>query len=214
MMEQPPDRQRVTAPKRIAITLDDGPNEPYTSQLLDWLDRERVRVTLFQVGRCVARFPHVTARAYAAGHVIGNHSYSHEMHKYLVQPRMRHEIEQTQQLIRRATGKTPLLFRAPWFMHTPGLRRSAADRSLTFVTGALPHPIEILQPSAKSIAGHALKQARPGGILIFHDGYRWRGGYRGQTIEAVKLTVLALRRQGYGFVSADELLRVPAYREA
>jgi peptidoglycan/xylan/chitin deacetylase (PgdA/CDA1 family) len=198
-------------PKRIAITLDDGPNEPYTSQLLDFLDEAGVRVTLFQVGRCIERYPETTMRAYAAGHVIGNHSFTHQFHKYLVQPRMIREIDSTQKLIHSLIGRTPLLLRAPWFMHTPGLRGTATDRSLSFVTGALPHPIEILQPKASSIAGHALKHAGDGAILIFHDGYRWRRGFRGHTIEAVKVVVTELKRQGYTFVTANELLNVPAY---
>lgn len=202
------------ASKRIAITLDDGPNEPYTSDLLDFLERENVKVTLFQVGKCITRHPEVTARAHRAGHTIGNHSYSHEFHKYLLQPFMRSEIEHTQNLVHTITGRRPSLFRAPWFFHTPQLRASIASRRLTFVTGSLPHPIEILQPSAKSIAGHALKHAHPGAILIFHDGYRWRGGYRGQTIEAVKLTIRALKSQGYQFVTVNELLGVPAYLAA
>jgi hypothetical protein len=48
-------------------------------------------------------------------------------------------------------------------------------------------------------------------VITLDDGYRWRKGYKGQTIEAVKVTILELKRQGYAFVSADELIGVPAY---
>ncbi|HEV2402594.1 MAG TPA: polysaccharide deacetylase family protein [Candidatus Saccharimonadales bacterium] len=197
--------------KQLAVTFDDGPNEPFTSQLLDYLDSVGVKVTFFQVGSCIARYPHITARAFTTGHIIANHSYSHALHKYLSQPHLRQEISDTQDLIRSITGKSPLLFRAPWFLLTPAVRRTVAEKSLTAVGGALPHPIEITQPDARSIANHALKHARPGAILIFHDGYRARGGNRTQTIEAAKITIAALLQAGYQLVTVDKLLGVKAY---
>ncbi len=66
-----------TDEKLVALSFDDGPNEPYTSRLLDTLDEYQVKATFFQVGRCAQRFPSCTRRVVQSGHVLGNHSYSH-----------------------------------------------------------------------------------------------------------------------------------------
>jgi hypothetical protein len=61
------------------------------------------------------------------------------------------------------------------------------------------------------MARWALARTKPGTILIFHDGFDGRGGYRGETVKAVRLTVEGLQARGYRFVTVDELLGVPAY---
>ena len=53
--------------------------------------------------------------------------------------------------------------------------------------------------------------ARPGGILIFHDGLEARGGVRDQTVAAVGPLIDTLRERGYRFATIDELLGVPPY---
>ncbi|MDQ2850674.1 MAG: polysaccharide deacetylase family protein [Actinomycetota bacterium] len=65
----------------VALTFDDGPNEPYTSALAELLARRAVLATFFQVGQAVDRFPQTTAALVAAGHVVGHHSYTHHMHR-------------------------------------------------------------------------------------------------------------------------------------
>jgi peptidoglycan/xylan/chitin deacetylase (PgdA/CDA1 family) len=89
----------------VAITFDDGPNEPYRSQIADILSSRGVRATFFQVGWCVERSPATTAALAAAGHVIGNHSLSHRFRTYLQPGAFTAEIERTQQILKQALGK-------------------------------------------------------------------------------------------------------------
>ena len=79
------------------------------------------------------------------------------------------------------------------------------------VSGVFCHLLEPWQPSAVRIARSAIRKARPGTILIFHDGVEGRGGDRSQTVEAVKITVEELLSRDYKFVTIDELLGIPAY---
>ena len=88
-----------TRDKVVALTFDDGPNEPYTSRLLDVLDERGVKATFFQVGRCAERFPSCTRRVVESGHLLGNHSYSHSFTSYVRQPRQRDEIRRTQEIL-------------------------------------------------------------------------------------------------------------------
>ena len=200
------------SPKCIALTFDDGPNEPYTSQIADVLVSYGVRGTFFQVGRCVQRYPEVTARLARDGHVVGNHSHSHRLTRCWLPRDQRPETAMAQQAVEAATGRRPALYRPPWLLRTPGLFRILRTAGLTPVSGRFAHPLEVFQPPASRIAQRALAAAEPGGILIFHDGFDARGGNRAQTVDAVRLLVPALLARGYTLVTVDDLLDIAAYR--
>ena len=63
--------------KRIALTFDDGPNPPYTGQILDELMNAGVRATFFVEGQAVEADPATVRREVAAGMAVGAHSYGH-----------------------------------------------------------------------------------------------------------------------------------------
>lgn len=93
-----------TTHKVIALTFDDGPNEPYTSQIADYLRSQGIHATFFQVGQCVERHPLVSRRLSQDGHVIGNHSMTHRFGHYLTQPRYRQELARCQDVIATQIG--------------------------------------------------------------------------------------------------------------
>jgi peptidoglycan/xylan/chitin deacetylase (PgdA/CDA1 family) len=196
-----------TRERLVALTFDDGPNEPYTSQILDYLDGAGVRATFFQVGQCAQRFPETTARIAATGHVIGNHSLSHRFSTYFRPNRFGKEVLQTQEILHGLTGKTPVLARSPWLWRQPWLLKMLRRNALQPVSGVFCHAFEVFQPSAARMARRAVAKTKPGTILIFHDGFDSRGGDRTQTVQAVRLTTEALLAKGYRFVTVDELLR-------
>ncbi|HEY4992948.1 MAG TPA: polysaccharide deacetylase family protein [Nakamurella sp.] len=201
-----------SADKVIALTFDDGPNEPYTSQIAELLARTGIRATFFQVGECVERFPHVTARLARDGHVIGDHSHSHHLGRCLRVESQRSETRLAQDAITRVIGRTPALYRPPWLIRTPTLPAVLRRNGLSPVSGEFCHALEVCQPPPPRIARRALAKARPGAILIFHDGFDARGGNRANTVAAVHLVVTELTRRGYQFVTVDDLLGIPAYR--
>jgi peptidoglycan-N-acetylglucosamine deacetylase len=203
---------RADSPDRVvALTFDDGPNEPYTSQIADYLTGKQIRATFFQVGRCVERFPETTAKLHAAGHVVGNHSFTHTFHTYLRPGALGREVAHTQEVLSNRLDRTPALFRSPWLWRQPSLLRLLRHNSLQPVSGTFCHALEVFQPDAERIARRALAKTRPGSILIFHDGFDGRGGDRSETVRAVRITTEELLRRGYRFVTVDELLAVPAY---
>jgi peptidoglycan/xylan/chitin deacetylase (PgdA/CDA1 family) len=196
----------------VALTFDDGPNEPYTSQIAGYLGSQGIRGTFFQVGVCVERHPETTDRLVAAGHVVGNHSLTHRFTTYLRPGAFRREIDQNQRLLSERLGRTPALARTPWLWRQPVLLRMLRRRGLQPVAGVFAHPLEVFQRDGAAMARWAVARTRPGTILIFHDGFDGRGGHRGETVEAVRLTVEGLRARGYRFATVDELLGVPAYQ--
>ncbi len=195
----------------VALTFDDGPNEPWTSRLLDVLADRQVPATFFQVGRCVLRHPDVTRRALAEGHVLGNHSYSHAFGRYLSDPDQRAEIRRGRAALHEVAGVVPLLYRPPWLCHPPWVLDGIVRSGSTVVSGTFGHPFEVAQPAAHLVAARAARRVRPGGILILHDGREARGGPRAQTVAAVGPLIDTLRARGYRFSTVDQLLGVPAY---
>lgn len=195
----------------VALTFDDGPNEPYTSQLADYLDREGIPATFFQVGRAVQRYPEVTTRLASAGHVIGLHGHTHDFTRYLRRGTLACELEQGMAAFAQL-GIRPALYRPPWLLRIPALPGLLHDHGLQVVSGDFCHPLEVAQPSPGLIARQALRAARAGSIIIFHDGRDGKGGDRAATVEAVKLVVDGLRARRYDFVTVDRLLGVPAYQ--
>jgi peptidoglycan/xylan/chitin deacetylase (PgdA/CDA1 family) len=193
----------------VALTFDDGPNEPYTSQIADFLDERGIKATFFQVGRAVRRHPEVTARLARSGHAVGHHGYSHQFTTYLRRRTLDQDIQQGLDVFARLNVR-PTLYRPPWLLRTPALRPLLDRYGLHVVSGEFCHPLEVFQPDPRAIARRALAKTRPGSILIFHDGVDGRSGYRGSTVEAVKVVVDRLTEQGYGFATVDQFLGLPA----
>ncbi len=204
----------TTTEKVAALTFDDGPNEPHTSRIADFLGDRGINATFFQVGRCVERYPQVTARLARDGHVIGNHSYAHEFATCLDVFALREDLERVHEVFDQVLGRQPLLYRPPWLLRTPTLFRTLSERSLHPVSGEFCHVLEVFQPAADRIARRALAKAGPGCIIIFHDGFDSHGGDRSNTVEAVKLVVDRMSEAGYQFTTVDRLLGLPAYSSA
>jgi peptidoglycan/xylan/chitin deacetylase (PgdA/CDA1 family) len=194
----------------VALTFDDGPNEPYTSQIADLLDSHGIKATFFQVGRAVGRHPEVTARLAASGHVIGHHGQAHQFGRYLRRQSLATDIAQGLDAFA-VQGLRPLLYRPPWLLRITALRGIARKHRLRVISGEFCHALEVFQPAPERIARRALAKTRPGSILIFHDGFDGRGGNRASTVEAVKMVVDGLISRGYRFTTVDRLLDIPAY---
>lgn len=203
----------TTMEKVVALSFDDGPNEPFTSEIATFLQSRSVQATFFQVGRCAERHPDVTLRLASEGHLIGSHSYSHKLWHCLSWSRQREDIERGEQALTNLIGRRPRLFRPPWLFRHPWMLRSLRTQGMQPVSGVFGHPLEVFQPPPEAMAALAIAKVRPGTILIFHDGFDARGGSRGRTVEAVKLVVDRLLEQGYCFTTIDRLLGVPGWRE-
>lgn len=201
-----------TGEKVIALTFDDGPNPPYTTDLLSVLAKHDVKATFFVVGKNLLKFPEISRQIVSAGHTIANHSFSHSYFKYFLQPGFAQEVSRTTEVIFSQTGLRPALFRSPWLFRTPWFLGKIKSYGLTPIFGIFSSEREIFQPQAEKIAARALQKITPGAIIIFHDGFESSGGNREQTVAAVDLLIPKLKQSGYVFATVDELLSVPAYR--
>ncbi|MHB1938713.1 MAG: polysaccharide deacetylase family protein [Acidobacteriaceae bacterium] len=118
-------------PTQIALTYDDGPNDPDTFRLLDVLAKHRVRATFFMIGRFVRRRPEIARAVAAAGHLIGNHTMTHPL--LLIRPPriVRQELRDCNAALEDALGAPVCWFRPPHGGRRPDVLRAARELGLT-----------------------------------------------------------------------------------
>jgi peptidoglycan/xylan/chitin deacetylase (PgdA/CDA1 family) len=193
------------AEKLVALSFDDGPNDPCTRQLLDVLAKENVHATFMLVGLNAEKHPDIVKQIAAAGHDIGNHSYSHPRFDRSSPNTIREEITKNDVLLEKLTGKKPLLMRPPFGLYGPDYFEICRD------TG---HPIGAWSASAsdwnphtpQELAGALLDQLMPGAIFLLHDGKETNDGpHRVASVQAVAQLIPQVKARGYRFVTIPEL---------
>jgi peptidoglycan/xylan/chitin deacetylase (PgdA/CDA1 family)/glycosyltransferase involved in cell wall biosynthesis len=198
--------------KVVALTFDDGPNEPYTSEILDVLAREQVHATFFAVGVNVLTYPDAARRIVADGNIIANHSYDHSRLATAVDFRYS-EVVRAQDVIQQVTGVSPHFFRPPAGIHTPWQLRRVASTGLVAVNWDSEGYDWQRPNSPDRIAQKVLASVRPGSIILLHDGDETHhGSDRSQTVAALPSIIETLRSEGYSFVTVPELLDTSAYQ--
>jgi len=194
---------RAGAAPEVALTFDDGPNPPYTGQILGILARYQVPATFFCVGLQASAHPADVARMAAAGHGLGNHTWSHPFLPDLTRAQLAEQLDRTDEAVSRAarTGAGPGLFRPPYGSRSPDVLRWLGERGSPIVLWDV-DPSDWARPGAAVIAGRVLMQTRPGTIVLMHDG----GGNRSQTVAALPLVIEGLLDRGFRFTRLDALL--------
>lgn len=214
LVSGPPDRRVV------ALTYDDGPNPPYTDQILAVLRAEHVRATFFVVGRAVAAYPGVVKQEAADGDAIGNHTWSHGHLVLYDAGGLRRTLQRTDAAIYAATKEHTRIMRPPFGGRDWLVLDEARELGYTPVMWSVPLANDWEDPPARVIASRVLRYAGDGAIIALHDGNRGivcadarvspRTCDRSADVEATRLIVEALKREGYRFVTIPELLQMPA----
>lgn len=193
---------------RIALTFDDGPNEPATSRILEILRSYSITATFFEVGANVESFPETAQRVAEAGHDIGNHSYQHS--PLLVLRRTRAivgEIERAQGVIFETTGVNPAFFRPPHGIRSPWLVKAVRHVGLELVLWDSMTNDWNPSKSAAQIAADILRKTRAGSVIVLHDGRDRRHGFdRTQLLYALPQIIEGLKARGFDFVPLSQLL--------
>ncbi len=182
----------------IFLTFDDGPNEPFTSQILDFLKEFGAKASFFVCGKCVERYPEIAKRIVQEGHAIGNHTYSHSKARSL-SGFWGSEIEKTTEIIEKVTAIQTKLFRPPWGFMTPLLKKYIDTYGYkTVLWNVEAHDWE--QPPAKVIAERVVQKVNANSVVLLHDGYNARAyADRSQTVAALPIILSNLTLKGYTF---------------
>jgi chitin deacetylase len=189
--------------KAIALTFDDGPWPNTTSEILDILKQHQIKATFFWVGQALQAHPEIAKRVVAEGHAIGNHTW-HHWYRRMDAAIAKREIERTSDLIYKTTGVKTDLFRPPGGVLNNGLATYAKSQKNAVVMWSLTSADTDPRAKPQAFVNNVLKGAKPGYIVLMHDG----GGDRRRTVQALPEIISGLKEQGYRFVTVSELLQM------
>ena len=196
----------------IALTFDDGPNDPYTYQLLEVLDRFHVHATFFMIGDYVRQQPEIARAVRKAGHVIGSHTMTHPRLMYAGEKRIREEIHGANALIEDTLGERVHLFRPPFGARRPAVMRIVRELRLTSVMWNVTG-FDWNAKSARAIELHIERgivhnQNRQSATsVLLHDGGHTRMGCdRRRTVSATATLLNMMPRTGMHLVTVDSWL--------
>jgi|SRR6478672_6649314 len=189
--------------KKIALTFDDGPSL-VTPQILELLRQYNAKATFFCIGKNIEQHPEIVKQTFEAGHVIGNHSYSHShFFDFYRKDRIVEELRATDTIIQKIIRKRPILFRPPYGVTNPSIRRAlAATKHKTI--GWNIRSMDGIIKDEKVIFNRIAKRVAPGSIVLLHDTSE-------STVRVLEQLLLFLRANNYEIVGIEELLNLKAY---
>ena len=191
--------------KQIALTYDDGPNDPHTMKLLDVLAKHGVRATFFMIGHYVQQRPDIARAVAQAGHVVGNHTFTHPLLIFKSAEQTRTELVKCRSALQDAIGEHSNLFRPPFGGRRPATLRVARSLGLETVMWNVTG-YDWNAPPAAVIEKKVARQMRGGDVILLHDGgHRAMGADRAQTVIATDSLIHQYKDQGYEFVTTEEM---------
>jgi chitin deacetylase len=189
-----------TKEKVVALTFDDGPTNGHIPEVLHTLHTYNVKATFFLIGKQVVTHPEATREIIKQGHEVGNHGYTHRSLVFMPYNQVAREVEATDDALRNLGYHKPIEFRPPYghkFIFLPWYLHSH-DR-LTIMWSLAP---DDLYKKADDMSAYVETNVKPGSIIILHV----MEDHRAEQRKALTQFIPALQKQGYRFVTVDELL--------
>lgn len=182
------------APK-IALTFDDGPSNQYTEKLLDGLEERGVKASFFLIGEYARDNPELVERIYKEGHLIGNHTYHHVDITHLSREEAKKELIETDRVVSNITGEHIAYMRPPF---------GAWQQDLEVELEVMPvlwtkDPLDWTTENISEIVDKVVTDIEENDIILLHDCYD-------SSVEAALEIIDILQKEGYEFVTVDEIL--------
>ena len=193
-----------TSEKIVSLTFDDGPTPNGTNDILKVLDEKNVKATFFVIGAELEQNMSEGRKIVAAGHELGNHSYSHTRMILVTPGFVQQEVEKTDQLIREAGYSGEITFRPPYgkkLLALPYYLSKTGRKTITWDVEPDSNPETARD--ANKIIENTRSRVRPGSIILLHVMYPSRQ----ESMKAVGGIIDNLRREEYRFVNISELLK-------
>jgi peptidoglycan-N-acetylglucosamine deacetylase len=192
--------------RQIALTYDDGPNDPHTLRLLEVLAKHGVQATFFLIGRYVQQRPEIAREIVQAGHVVGNHTFTHPLLTFKSETEIRQQLSECRAAFQDAIGQHSNLFRPPFGGRRPAVLRVARELGLEpvmwNVTG-----YDWNAPPAAVIERKVAKRIRGGDVILLHDGgHKQFGADRSQTVLATDRLIARHRAEDHEFVTIPTMM--------
>ena len=193
-----------TEEKRASIGFNCAWGDEDVPLILETLEQYNVRATFFVVGEWAEEHPESMRAIAAAGHELGNHSYSHPDMTRLSREEIAAQITSCNEAVRTITGETPTLFRAP----SGAYNNAVVETARALGSHAVQWDVDSRDwqnPTPDEIVQRVVKNVRPGSILLFHVG-------KENTDAALPALLAGLQEQGYTLCAVGELIHTGEYR--
>lgn len=187
--------EAVPEDKKIALTFDDGPNEKYTLPLLQGLRERNVKATFFLLGQEVTENPDIAKKIAKDGHMIGNHSFYHKDLSEMGSEEAILQVSRTNEVIYEATGEYPQLIRPPFGRAAQNLVYEPPMMEVLWTIDSRDWELS----DVGTIMQNVLPNAEENAIILMHDSSQ-------SSVQAALAIVDCLQKQGYTFVTLDEIL--------
>lgn len=192
-----------TNEKVVALTFDDGPTGR-TDEILQVLNEAGIKTTFFLNGNSISQNPELARKIAAAGHELGNHTYSHNRMVFKSPAYIKKEIEETNKLIREAGYKEDIHFRPPNGKKLVLLPYYLSKNNIkTIMWNLEPDSYPEIAASEEKIVKYVRDEVQPGSIILLHVMY---DNQERKSLESIKDIVTALKDKGYEFKTVSELL--------
>lgn len=201
--------KRGRASRDISLTFDDGPDPKYTPLLLDLLARYNAKATFFVVGANAEKHPELLRRMSDEGHIIGIHNYVHKSNWIMRPKEVRRQIHRTSEIIRDATGETPIFYRPPWGI--VNLFDFSRLGYLQIILWSAMFGDWRARVGVERLTKRMLKKLRPGEVLLLHDCGTTLGADQdapAHMLQALECYMQAGREKGYRFVTIGEMMEL------
>ncbi|HPT83177.1 MAG TPA: polysaccharide deacetylase family protein [Limnochordia bacterium] len=192
-----------TAEQKVAFSFDATWGADLTDEILSILDEHGIKTTFFLAGYWVDKHPDYVVKIAAAGHELGNHSYSHPHMTTLNEQGIAYELQKNEHLIEELTGQRTTLFRPPFGEY---------DNQVISVASALGYhtiqwsvdSLDWKNLSSDQIYERVMGQIKPGSIVLFHNAAPGTPG-------AIRRLIPDLLNKGYSIVPVSQLLHKGDY---
>lgn len=193
-----------THKKEIALSFDDGPAQNYTPEILQVLREYNIQAAFFCIGKHIEANKDLLKQVHEEGHVIGNHSYTHDKWFDLFSSaKMSAELALTGNLIKDITGKKPKLFRPPYGVINPNIRK-AIIKGNYIPLGWSMRSYDTMIKDEQKLLKRITRSIKPGDIFLFHDTCQI-------TLKVLPIFIQHLQQKGFSIVRLDKLLDINAY---
>lgn len=187
-----------TTKKQVALSFDAAWGDEQTQSLLDTLDKYKVKATFFLVGDWVKKYPDDVKEIAQHGHDIGNHSNTHPHMTQISTDKMIEQVSSCNEKVKKITGKSPILFRAPYGDYNNDVVNTAKSLNMYCIQWDV-DSLDWKDPTPQQITENVLKKIKCGSIILMHNGAK-------NTPEALPSVIEGIQKKGYEIVPISKIL--------
>lgn len=193
-----------TKEKVIALSFDDGPHPTWSPLILDTLKKYNTPAAFFCIGKNINGNEALLNRIKDEGHIAGNHSYTHHFwFDMFGSKKMLADMRQIDTAVMNIIGLKPALFRPPYGVMNPNLKKAIKKAGYTPVGWSIRSLDTVIKDKPKLLS-RITKQIKPGAIILLHDSVEI-------TADILPELIVQIKNKGFSIVRLDKMLNVTAY---